>query len=86
MKKNTIKNKNGGARKMAALGAGAAALGGAAYYFFGPNGKQHQTKAKKWALDMEKTIVREVKRGKKISDTIYETIMETNVGLKKKGK
>jgi hypothetical protein len=87
--KKTTKTKNiksGGAGKIAALGAGAAALGGAAYYFLGPKGKQHQKTAQKWALDLEKRIVREAKRGKKISDVIYATLMETDAQLRGKAR
>ena len=64
--------KKGGlsAGKVAAIGAGVAALGTGAYYLLGPNSKKHQKKAAAWMTKMEKEIEKKVITAKNYHDTV----------------
>ncbi|MES2315620.1 MAG: hypothetical protein V4486_02690 [Patescibacteria group bacterium] len=74
MKKTQSKGMSAG--KMVSIGAGAVALGAAAYYFLGPKAKKQKEGAKKWAMDAKKKIVGELKRSKTITKNIYENIVD----------
>ncbi|MFA5934803.1 MAG: hypothetical protein WC827_02900 [Candidatus Paceibacterota bacterium] len=57
--------------KVAAVGAGVAAVSAGAYYLFGPKGKQHQRMAKNWLVKMEKDIEIKIKKAKSVTKPIY---------------
>ncbi len=60
-----------------AVGASAAALGAAAYYLFGPHGKQHRTKAQGWMIKMKGEIIERLEDLKEVSEPVYDQIVET---------
>ena len=62
--------------KVVAIGAGVAALGGAAYYLFGPNGKKNQKKAKAWMVKMEKDVANKAKKIKNMTMPMYHSVVE----------
>ncbi len=74
MKNNTNKGMSGG--KVMAIGATAAAIGGAAYYFLGPKGKQHQRSAKKWTKDAASQIAEKAQKAKNLSESVYANIVD----------
>ncbi len=74
MKKNNNKGMSGG--KMVAVGAAAAALGSAAYYFLGPKGKQHQRSAKKWTKEAASQIAEKAQKAKNLSESVYANIVD----------
>lgn len=63
--------------KIAAIGAGVAAAGAGAYYLFGPEGKQHQKKAKAWMKEMQQEVEKNLKKFKSISGPIYKSAVDT---------
>ena len=68
MKKNNKKSGVSG-KKVAAVGAGMAALGAmgaGAYYLLGPKAKAHQKKATALMAKMKKEVMSEIKRGESI--------------------
>jgi gas vesicle protein len=71
------KNKQGkmSKGKMLGIGAGAAALGAAAYYFLGPDGKKHQKSAKKWMADVQEKIIKKLENTKEVTEYVYEDIV-----------
>ncbi len=73
--KKTGKNNN--AVKIAVVGASIAALAGAAYFFLGPKGKQHQKQAKSWAIKMKGDVVEKLEQAKEISETNYQEIIDS---------
>lgn len=62
--------------KVAAVGAGVAAVGAGAYYLFGPKGKQHQRVAKNWIVKMEKDVEVKIKKVKSITKPIYHGVVD----------
>ena len=70
------KNKGMSAGSVAAISAGAAALGSAAYYFLGPKGKAHQKSAQKWAEEAKKKVGQEIQKGKKLSENLYGKVVD----------
>src|SRR3990167_7645227 len=74
MKKNQDKKMSTG--KMVTLGAGALALGGAAYYLLGPGGRERQKSAKKWMREARQKIVKKLEQTKNISEALYEDIID----------
>ncbi len=69
-------NKKGGAGKAVAVGAGVAALSGAAYMLFGPNGKKNQKKLKRWAEDMQDEVAEKFENMKEVTEPIYHQVVE----------
>lgn len=63
--------------KVAAIGAGVAALSAGGYYFFGPKGKQHQKKAKAWMLEMETEVEKKLKKVKSVTKPIYDKSIDS---------
>jgi len=59
-----------------AVGASAAALGAAAYYLFGPHGKQHRTKAQGWMIKMKGEVVERLEDLKEVSEPVYNQVVE----------
>lgn len=59
-----------------AVGAGAAALGAAAYYLFGPHGKQHRIKAQGWMIKMKGEVVERLEDLKEVSEPVYNQVVE----------
>ena len=83
MKKVNIKeNKKDGKKgklskgKMAAIGAGVAALGAGAYYLLGPDGKKHQKKVKDFAVKTGKKVKKEIEKAKKFAKPIYDEAVD----------
>lgn len=73
-----VKQKKGmSVGKEVAIGAGIAAVGAGAYYLFGPKGKQHQRKAKAWAVEMEKDVEKKINKVKSITEPIYHNVIDT---------
>lgn len=65
------------AGKVAAIGAGVAALAAASYYFFGPEGQKHRKTAKGWMLKMKAEIVEKMENAKEMTQSTYDTIVDT---------
>jgi hypothetical protein len=76
MSNNKTNNKGVSKGKVVAVGATVAAVAGAAYYFFGPDGKKHQKAAKDWTRSAKDKIVKEIKRAKVISESVYGDIVD----------
>lgn len=58
------------------LGLASAALGGAAYYFYGAKGaKANRKKAEKWAHDMKAEVIKKAKLAKKLDEKAMKTIV-----------
>ncbi|HEY4503419.1 MAG TPA: hypothetical protein VJC14_03245 [Candidatus Paceibacterota bacterium] len=74
--KKTKKGKSISGGKIMALGASAAALGSAAYYFLGPEGRKHQKSAKKWTVEASKKISGELRKAKNLSESLYSNIID----------
>lgn len=76
-KKNTqkidVKKKKDGMSggKLAAIGAGVAALGAGAYYLLGPNAKEHQKKASALMVKITKEVGSEIKKAKIATKPMY---------------
>lgn len=62
--------------KIVAVGAGIAAIGAGAYYFFGPKAKVHQKKASALLAKMKTEVIREVKKAKEISVPAYHKAVD----------
>lgn len=71
-----MKNKKMSAGKMLTAGAGIAALGAGAYYFFGPKSKIHQKKALALANKMKKEVFSEIKKAEKVTLPIYHKAVD----------
>ncbi len=75
MKKNN--NKKGiSTAKVAAIGAGVAALAAATYYFFGPEGKKNRNSAKGWMIKMKGEIVDKMEDAKEMTEGLYNKIVD----------
>ena len=70
------KNKKIGVGKKVAVGAGLAVVGAGVYYFFGPNAKAHQRKAKEIVTKIKKEVEREVKKVKTVTVPIYHKAVD----------
>ena len=68
--------KTSGAKVAVAVGASAAALGAAAYYLFGPQGKQHRKKAQGWMIKMKGEVVERLENLKEVSEPVYNQVVE----------
>ena len=77
IKKIVKKSKTTSVAKIAAVGAGVAALGAGAYLFLGPNGKKNQQKAKVWMNKMEKEAEGKMKKIKSATMPIYHKTVDT---------
>ncbi len=73
-KKKTVKK--GGVGKAVAVGAGVAALSGAAYMLFGPNGKKNQKKLKRWAEDMQDEVAEKFGNMQEVTEPMYHKVVE----------
>ncbi|MFA5778127.1 MAG: hypothetical protein WC870_01390 [Candidatus Paceibacterota bacterium] len=71
------KSKKMSVGKKVAVGAGIAALSVGAYYFFGPNSKAHQKKAKVLVAKVKKEVEREVKKAKAVTVPLYHKAVDT---------
>lgn len=74
MAKKSSKKSNVG--KAVAVGAGLAALSGAAYAFFGPDGKKNQKKLKRWAEDMRDEVTEKFEDMKDVTEPMYNKVVE----------
>jgi hypothetical protein len=63
-------------KSILAIGAGVAAIGGAAYYFFGPKGKKHQKDTKVWMTHMKTDILKKLDKAEKASEKTYHEIVD----------
>lgn len=63
--------------KIAALGAGVAALATASYYFFGPEGKKNRDNLKSWMIKMKGEIIEKMEAAKEVSEEVYSKIVDT---------
>ena len=75
MKKDNKKGMSTGS--VVAIGASVAALAAASYYFFGPEGQKHRKTAKGWMLKMKAEIVEKIEGAKEMTQTAYDTIVDT---------
>ena len=64
------------AGKVAAVGAGVAALGAAAYYFLGPNGKKNQKAMKGWMMEAKTKIVKNIEKAKQMTEPMYKMMID----------
>lgn len=71
------KSKKMSVGKKVALGAGLAAVGAGMYYFFGPNSKAHQKKAKALVAKVKKEVEKEVKKAKAVTVPLYYKTVDT---------
>lgn len=62
--------------KIAVIGAGVAAASAGAYYLFGPEGKQHQKKAKIWMKEMQSEIEKKLKKAKSVTGPLYKSAVD----------
>ena len=76
MKKEPIK-KDSEAAKLVTVGAGLAGLAATAYFFLGPKGKKNQQEAKDWAVKMKKDVVKELKSAQKVTEPVYQKIIDS---------
>lgn len=63
--------------EMAAIGAGAAAVGAGAYYLLGPKSKAHQKKASILMNKIKKEVQSEIKKAKKVTTPLYHKAVDT---------
>lgn len=70
------KSKKGSLGKKVAVGAGVAALSGAAYLLFGPDGKKNQKKVKRWAEDMREEVVEKYDELKDVTEPMYHKVVD----------
>jgi hypothetical protein len=84
----TVPKKKGLATKsILAIGASVAAIGGAAYYFFGSKGKKHQKDTKEWMTHMKTDILKKLDKTEKASKKAYHEIVdEVSKAYAKHGK
>jgi hypothetical protein len=83
MKKNNTngkKKKGMTAGKILALGAGVAALGAGAYYFMGPDSKEHKKKVSALTKKIKKEVSQKVSKVKNITEPMYHKTIDTLVG------
>ena len=88
IKKTTPKKNNDAmVKKVAAIGTGVAAIGAAAYYLLGPNGKKHQKMAKGWATSMKAEALAQFKKTKgETKETYHKIVDEIAKSYTKNGK
>lgn len=73
-------NKAGLAVGIAAAVTGLAAAGAASYYFLGDkNAEKHRRKAAKWAKDMQKDVIKNAKKLKKIDEQALRTVVDESM-------
>lgn len=77
------KNTGSKAGKVAAVGAGFAVLGAAAYLLFGPEGKKHRKDLKSWMIKMKAEVMEKMEKAQDLTATSYENIVN-QVGAKYK--
>ncbi len=58
------------------IGAGLAALGGAAYAFFGPNKKNNRKAVKDLGKKVKKTVLEKAREVKELTEPVYNDIVE----------
>ncbi len=76
-KKSVKKDSGISAGKVAALGAGVAALAAASYYFFGPEGKKNRDNLKSWMIKMKGEVIEKMESAKEVSEEVYNKIVDT---------
>jgi hypothetical protein len=74
---NNKEEKGGSIGKALAISAGVAALAAGAYFFFGPNSKENQKKAKGWMVKMKGEIMEKMESAKEITEPIYRQIVDS---------
>lgn len=78
--KKTLKRASNAGKTAMKVGAGLVAAGAAAaagYYFYGSKGaKKHRKIAAKWATDMQKEVIREAKKLKKMGPKEYAALVD----------
>lgn len=73
-------NKAGLAVGIAAAVTGLAAAGAASYYFLGDkNAEKHRRKAAKWAKDLQKDVLKNAKKLKKIDEQALRTVVDESM-------
>ncbi len=63
--------------KVVALGASAIALAASTYYFFGPLGKIHRTKALGWMIRMKGEIIEKIEEAGEMTKEGYNKIVDS---------
>ncbi|MFA5024697.1 MAG: hypothetical protein WC523_07165 [Patescibacteria group bacterium] len=81
-----IKGSGSGAVKVVTTGAKLAALAGAAYFFFGPEGQKHREHTKAWALKMKAEVVGKLEMAHEISEFAYHKIIDSVAAKHEKGQ
>ncbi len=74
-------NKNTGSKRNMAVGVGVgvaalAAAAAAAYFFYGKGGAKNRAKAKKWAADAQREVVKNLKRLKTVNQAAYNRTVD----------
>ncbi len=77
MKKTNKVKKGMSAGKIAAIGAGAVAVGAGAYLLLGKNGKANQKKVGAWMKGMKTEVAKELKKAKNVTMPIYHEVVDT---------
>lgn len=77
-------NNSSGAKTLALVGAGIAALA-AGYYFLGPDGKRHQKHAKSWAIKMKADVIEKLEDAQDVTEEMYSDIVDSIAAKYDKG-
>lgn len=75
--KKEMNKKGVSAGKVAAIGAGVAALAAASYYFFGPEGQKNRKSVKGWMIKMKGEIVDKMEDAQEVTEAVYHKIVDT---------
>jgi hypothetical protein len=65
--------------KSMAMRASALAIGATAYYFLGPESKKHQESAKKWTMEAKRKLIKEIEKGKEMTEAMYGDVVDNIV-------
>ncbi|MDO8552823.1 MAG: YtxH domain-containing protein [bacterium] len=76
-----MKNSTAGATL---LGAAVASL--AAYFFFGPKGKENRKHTKEWANKMKDDVLRKIEKTRDLTEPMYREIVDSIAATYEKGK
>lgn len=68
------------------LAAGAAAIAAGIHYFWGPNAKKNQKKARGWALKMKAEVVEKLEKLQEVTEPKYQEVIEKVAAIYSKGK
>lgn len=63
--------------KIAVVGASVAGLAAAAYFLFGPKGKQNQKHLKSWAIKMKGDVIEKLEKAGDVTESVYHEIIDS---------